>query len=92
GRERFLEFERWWNGFYQFSQEEIMATVNNLFIGNQLERGEMQIHKGCVYDLKRIQSPIVLFASQGDQITPPRQALHWIRTIYPTTQALKKAK
>ncbi|HAU0116412.1 TPA: DUF3141 domain-containing protein [Legionella pneumophila] len=91
-RERFLEFERWWNGFYQFSQEEIMATVNNLFIGNQLERGEMRIHKGCVYDLKRIQSPIVLFASQGDQITPPRQALHWIRTIYPTTQALKKAK
>ncbi|HHS3041867.1 TPA: DUF3141 domain-containing protein, partial [Legionella pneumophila] len=56
------------------------------------ERGEMRIHKGCVYDLKRIQSPIVLFASQGDQITPPRQALHWIRTIYPTTQALKKAK
>ncbi|WP_392536680.1 DUF3141 domain-containing protein [Legionella sp. 227] len=91
-RERFLEFERWWNGFYQFSQEEITATVNNLFIGDQLERGEMRIHQGCVYDLKRIQSPIVIFASQGDQITPPRQALHWIRTIYPTTQALKKAK
>ncbi|CEG59147.1 DUF3141 domain-containing protein [Legionella fallonii] len=91
-QERFLEFERWWNGFYQFSQEEITATVNNLFVGDQLERGEMLIHPGCVYDLKRIQSPIVVFASQGDQITPPRQALHWIRTIYPTTQALKKAK
>lgn len=91
-RERFLEFERWWNGFYQFSQEEIMATVNNLFIGDQLERGEMVIHKGCIYDLKRIHNPIVIFASQGDQITPPRQALHWIRTIYPDTQALKKAK
>ncbi|HAT7052157.1 DUF3141 domain-containing protein [Legionella pneumophila serogroup 1] len=90
--ERFLEFERWWNGFYQFSEEEITATVNTLFIGNQLERGEMLIHQGCTYDLKRIQNPIVVFASQGDQITPPRQALHWIRTIYPTTQALKKAK
>ncbi|CAM3019998.1 MULTISPECIES: DUF3141 domain-containing protein [Legionella] len=90
--DRFLEFERWWSGFYQFSQEEIIATVNNLFIGDQFERGEMVIHKGCIYDLKRIHNPIVIFASQGDQITPPRQALHWIRTIYPDTQALKKAK
>ena len=26
-RERFLEFERWWNGFYFLSREEILAIV-----------------------------------------------------------------
>ncbi|KTD53901.1 DUF3141 domain-containing protein [Legionella quateirensis] len=91
-RERFLDFEHWWNGFYHFSTEEITATVENLFIGNKLERGEIAIHHDCVYDLKRIHNPIVIFASQGDEITPPYQALHWLRRIYPTTNDLKKAK
>jgi len=35
-QERFLEFERWWNGFYFLSREEILAIVENLFIGNQI--------------------------------------------------------
>jgi hypothetical protein len=45
-RERFLEFERWWTGFYFLSREEITATVENLFIGNKLERGEMRVCEG----------------------------------------------
>lgn len=91
-RERFLDFEHWWNGFYQFSEEEITETVASLFIGNKFERGEIPIHQDCVFDLKRIHNPIVIFASQGDEITPPYQALHWLKTIYPTTHDLKKAK
>jgi poly(3-hydroxyalkanoate) synthetase len=91
-RTRFLDFEHWWNGFYQFSQEEITETVASLFIGNQLERGEIALHQNCVLDLKRIHNPIVIFASQGDEITPPYQALHWLRNIYPTTHDLKQAK
>ncbi|WP_412755039.1 DUF3141 domain-containing protein [Legionella pneumophila] len=91
-RERFLDFEQWWNGFYRFSEEEITETVTSLFIGNQFERGEIPIHHDCVYDLKRIHNPMVIFASQGDEITPPYQALHWLRAIYPTTNDLKKAK
>lgn len=90
-RERFLEFERWWTGFYRFSEEEITATVENLFIGDKLERGEMQLHEGCTVNLKRIKSPLLVFASHGDNITPPRQALHWIRHVYPTTDQLKAA-
>ena len=35
-RERFLAFERWWNGFYFLSREEILAIVENLFVGNRL--------------------------------------------------------
>lgn len=90
-RERFLEFERWWTGFYSLSKEEIVAIVGNLFIGNQLERGVFEICPGCTVDLKRIRNPLVIFASSGDNITPPHQALNWIPAVYPDTEALKAA-
>lgn len=90
-RERFLEFERWWTGFYFLSREEITAIVENLFIGNKLESGEMRICEGCVADLKRIRNPLVMFASYGDNITPPHQALNWVPVVYPTSEALKAA-
>src|SRR5574338_1357610 len=50
GRERFLEFERWWGGFYLLSREEILSIVRNLFIGNELEQGRLEIEPGCVVD------------------------------------------
>lgn len=90
-KERYLEFERWWTGFYFLSREEILAIVENLFIGNKLERGEMRLCEGCFVDLRRTRSPIVVFASSGDNITPPHQALNWIPAIYPTTVDLKAA-
>ncbi len=90
-RDRFLEFERWWTGFYSLSEEEITTTVENLFVGNKLERGELVLDDGCTIDLKKITNPLLIFASHGDNITPPRQALHWIRQVYPTTADLKKA-
>ena len=90
-RERFLEFERWWNGFYFLSREEIVAIVENLFIGNKLEQGEMRICGGCNIDLRRIRSPLVVFASWGDNITPPHQALGWIPAVYKDTADLKAA-
>ncbi len=89
--ERFLEFERWWNGFYQLGREEILAITRNLFIGNKLETGEMRICDGCTVDLRRIRSPMVIFASAGDNITPPAQALGWIPKVYADTDALKAA-
>lgn len=90
-RERFLDFERWWTGYCFLSREEILTIVENLFIGNKLERGTMRIDDCCTVDLKRIRNPIVIFASSGDNITPPHQALNWIPTVYPTTTDLKKA-
>ena len=90
-RERFLEFERWWGGYYFLSREEIVAIVENLFIGNRLESGELRIDGHCTVDLKRIRNPLVIFASSGDNITPPHQALNWIREVYPTTEALEAA-
>lgn len=90
-RDRFLEFERWWNGFYFLSREEIVAIVENLFIGNKLEKGLMRICDGCIADLRRIRNPLVVFASYGDNITPPHQALAWIPAVYEDTNDLKKA-
>jgi len=91
-RERFLEFERWWNGFYFLSREEILAIIENLFIGNKLEQGQLRICEGCWADLRRISNPLVIFASYGDNITPPHQALGWIPVVYKDTRDLIQAK
>ena len=90
-RERFLSFERWWNGFYFLGREEIVAIVENLFVGNRLERGELRVCEGCTVDLTRVRNPLVIFAGGGDNITPPHQALGWIAAVYPDTAALKAA-
>ncbi len=90
-RARFLDFERWWNGFYRLSREEMLAIVENLFIGNELEEGRLEICEGCAVDLKAIRNPLVIFASHGDNITPPHQALGWIPAVYKSTEELKDA-
>jgi Protein of unknown function (DUF3141) len=89
--QHFLDFERWWNGFYFFSREEILAVIENLFIGDRLEQGTVRICEGCFADLRRIRNPLVIFASYGDNITPPHQALGWIPRVYRNTDDLKQA-
>ncbi len=89
--ERFLSFERWWNGFYRFSTEEIVAVVSHLFVGNEIENGTFLLGDGCSVDLKNIGIPMVIFASEGDNITPPSQALAWVAAVYKTTEGLKAA-
>jgi hypothetical protein len=90
-RERFLDFERWWNGYYSLSREEILSVIENLFIGNELEQGKIRLCPGCYVDLRRIRNPLVIFASYGDNITPPHQALGWIPVVYESTDQLKSA-
>lgn len=91
-RQRFLDFERWWTGYHFLSREEILSIVQDLFIGNKLERGILKVDECCFVDLKRIRNPLVIFASSGDNISPPHQALNWIPAVYPTTSDLKKAR
>lgn len=85
---RFLEFERWWGGFYLMTEPEIRWIVENLFIGNKLARGEAVLG-GERIDLRRIESPVIIFASHGDNITPPQQALNWIIDTYGSLDVLK---
>jgi hypothetical protein len=37
---RFLEFERWWGGYYLMNREEIEWITQNLFVGNKLWSGD----------------------------------------------------
>jgi tellurite resistance protein len=70
--------------------EEINFIVSNLFVGNKLEQGKLELHAGEHLSLKNIQSPIVVFASKGDNITPPQQALSWIPKVYRSAEEIRK--
>ncbi|SPB13761.1 poly(3-hydroxybutyrate) depolymerase [Caballeronia novacaledonica] len=85
---RYLGFERWWGGFYLMNEAEIRWIVENLFVGNRLARGEARLG-GEAIDLRRISSPIIVFASHGDNITPPQQALNWIADLYANVDEIK---
>jgi pimeloyl-ACP methyl ester carboxylesterase len=87
--ERFLDFERWWGGYYLFNDQEIRWIVNNLFVGNKLSQGDARLGPGRFFDLKSIKSPIIVFASMGDNITPPQQAFNWIGDLYSSTEEIK---
>ena len=77
-KDSFLEFEKWWGGYHFTNAAEIRWIVEELFVGNRLSKGEAQLEPGKKLDLKAIRSPIIVFASRGDNITPPQQALNWI--------------
>lgn len=79
---RYLEFERWWGGHVVLGGEEIQYIVDNLFIGNRLSTAQLVTHDGRRIDLRNVRSPVVVFCSRGDDITPPPQALGWIRDLY----------
>ncbi len=89
-RERFLEFERWWTGFFLLNKDEMMQIVNDLFVGNKLQRGAVRLNGGAMIDLKDITAPVVVFASGGDNITPPQQALNWIISVYGDDEEIKR--
>ena len=79
---RYLDFERWWGGHVNLNAEEIQFIVDELFVGNNLAAGKIQTSDGTTVDLRNIRSPIVVFCSEGDNVTPPQQALGWILDLY----------
>ena len=86
---RFLDFERWWGGFYLMNREEIEWITRNLFVGNKLWSGDVKASDGKPFDLRDIKAPIILFASMGDNITPPQQAFNWVADVYGSTEEIK---
>ncbi|MGM0702735.1 MAG: DUF3141 domain-containing protein [Pseudomonadota bacterium] len=80
--ERYLDFERWWGGHVVLGGEEIQYIVDNLFVGNRLSTAQLVTSDGRRIDLRNVRSPVVVFCSRGDEITPPPQALGWIRDLY----------
>jgi pimeloyl-ACP methyl ester carboxylesterase len=88
--ERYLNFERWWNAYFTMTAEEIHFIVRNLFVGNRLERGEIELDEGHKINLKNMDDPLVVFASTGDNITPPQQALNWIAKVYGSVGEIRR--
>jgi pimeloyl-ACP methyl ester carboxylesterase len=79
---RYLGFERYWGGHVNLNAEEMQLIVDELFVGNNLAAGRIKTSDGVAVDLRNIRSPIVVFCSKGDNITPPQQALDWILDLY----------
>jgi hypothetical protein len=79
---RFLDFEKWWGNPVLLNAEEIRFIVDELFVGNRLTAGKIVASNGEHIDLRKIKSPIIVFCSFGDDITPPQQALDWILDPY----------
>lgn len=79
---RYLGFERYWGGHVFLDGGEMQYIVDNLFIGNKLATAELLTSDGIRIDLRNVRSPIVVFCSYGDNITPPAQALGWITDLY----------
>jgi poly(3-hydroxyalkanoate) synthetase len=79
---RFLEFEKWWGNLILLNAEEMQWIADQLFVGNKLSSGELRTSDGLRVDLRNIKSPIIVFCSKGDNITPPRQALDWTLDLY----------
>ncbi|HEX7982450.1 MAG TPA: DUF3141 domain-containing protein [Duganella sp.] len=85
---RFLEFERWWGNPVLLNAGEMQYIADSLFVGNRLSDAALLDSEGHRIDLRNIKSPIVVFCSWGDDITPPQQALGWVLDLYEDDAAL----
>ena len=79
---RFLDFETWWGSPVLLNAEEMEWITDSLFVGDKLSSGGLRTTDGVRIDLRNVKSPIIVFCSWGDNITPPQQALGWITDIY----------
>jgi Protein of unknown function (DUF3141) len=86
---RYLGFERYWGGHVYLNAEEMQFIVDELFVGDKLVAGEIRTSDGRAVDLRNIRSPIVVFCSEGDNITPPQQALGWIPELYESVDDIR---
>jgi pimeloyl-ACP methyl ester carboxylesterase len=85
----YLHFERWWGDFVVLRGEELQWMVDNLFVGNKLSTGQIVTSDGIRLDIREVKTPIVCFCSQGDNITPPQQALDWILDNYASVDEIR---
>jgi hypothetical protein len=55
-----------------------------------LEQGNLALESDKWINLKNIEDPVVVFASSGDNITPPQQALNWIVKVYGSVEEIRR--
>ncbi len=86
---RYLEFEQWWGAHVLLNAEEMQFIADELFVGNKLAAGNVATSDGTRFDLRNITSPIIVFCSKADNITPPPQALDWILDLYDSEDEIR---
>jgi hypothetical protein len=89
--ERFIDFETWWGFPVLLNAEEMQWIADNLFVGNKLGQGLIATSGGERIDLRNVASPVVVFCSWGDEITPPPQALGWVLDLYDRDEDLVRS-
>jgi len=89
-KSRYLHFEKWWGDFVLLRGEEMQWMVDNLFVGNKFSTAQIVTSDGIRLDIREIKAPIVCFCSQGDNITPPQQALGWILDNYQSIDEIRR--
>ncbi len=87
--ERYVDFEKWWGDFIALNGDELQYLVDNLFIGDKLIRNQLAANDGTVFDVRNVSSPIIVFTSLGDNISPPPQALGWVVDCYSDVQNIQ---
>ena len=85
---RYLDFEEWWGGHVLLNAEEMQFIADELFVGNKLVTGGVVFSDGTRIDLRNIRSPIIVFCSKADNITP-QQALGWILDLYKSVDEIR---
>jgi poly(3-hydroxybutyrate) depolymerase len=70
--DRYLDFVSWFETGQDMPGAFYLWTVEHLFVGNELVRGELMVG-GEQVDLGRITMPIYMLAGTTDHITPPEQ-------------------
>ena len=88
---RYLKFEKWWGDFIQLNGDELQFLVDNLFIGDKLTRNQIKSRDGKIFDLRSVTSPIIVFTSMADNISPPPQTLGWILDLYRDVDDIRAA-
>lgn len=86
---RFLTFEKWWGDLILLNGEEIQYLVDNHFIGNKLTANELATEDGRRFDIRSVTSPIIVFTSLGDNISPPQQTLGWVLDLYQSVEDIR---
>lgn len=89
GADRYLRFEAWWGDLVFLGTEEITYLVDKHFVGDKLMRRETFDTEGKPFDVRAVKSPIVIFTSLKDNISPPPQTLGWILDTYADLDDLK---
>ena len=80
---RFLEFEKLVGRLFPDEPRRDPLDRRSLFIGDRFARGEISAGGGATFNMRAVRSPVIVFASAGDNITPPGQALRSIARCLP---------